>query len=266
MYRQTWLILVGKVLADQRFGWNGVSYTEVSLPGASQGQRWGRYLKRLRAWAVIKKKTRIHLYRLVAWSCVVMIYHYPLVIESIFFYKHAWCIILEASSTTVSSLVCFPLANLLMPPEHQGRWISRGRCFRTWGLEDDLQMCFLFDSEIVMRHESQFLWVGLPNRSPSTWTQIIKDKFRWFLSNFGDSARFFLALGSVEEGPSNDNVTFWTIKRGSKGQTYTNELREHGFARVGQITGRFSQDHGSIFTQVRWFAIHGSCCGVVDCF
>lgn len=63
---------------------------------------------------------------------------------------------------------------------------------------------FLFDLEIVMSHESQFLWVGLPNRSPSTWTQIIKDKFRWFLSNFGDSARFLLALGSVEEGPSND--------------------------------------------------------------
>ena len=63
---------------------------------------------------------------------------------------------------------------------------------------------FLLDSKIVMSHESQFLWVGLPNRSPSTWTQIIKDKFRWFLSNFGDSARFLLALGSVEEGPSND--------------------------------------------------------------
>ena len=55
-----------------------------------------------------------------------------------------------------------------------------------------------------MSHESQVLWVGLPNRSPSTWTQIIKDKFRWFLSNFGDSARFLLALGSVEEGPSTD--------------------------------------------------------------
>lgn len=127
---------------------------------------------------------------------------------------------------------------------------------------------FLLDSKIVMSHESQFLWVGLPNRSPSTWTQIIKDKFRWFLSNFGDSERGFSwpwgVWGKVQVTIS--NVTFWTIKRGSKGQTYTNELREHGFARVGQITGRFSQDHGSIFTQVRWFAIHGSCCGVVDCF